>query len=164
MEVVVQVKEKHLAVDICPLYVRVGFARAVGGFTRRPNIALAYGLHEIRIIRAIGRGMREQRRQPSVAIYDNTVQVVYKVEPILGELRASLATLTMPPLQKVVEVCSIASSASFTPDDDFRTFRLLQAGQKEYGVEIYGPHGTKIKAFETFFVKVLGDKASEIFL
>lgn len=162
MDLAVHLKERHLAFDVPPLYAKVGFAREIGGFDRHANIALVYGQREIRLIRALGLAMRRQRRLPRVAIYDNTVQVVCAVEHIVGELRAAIAKLRMPPLQKVIEACSVVSAAHFTPDEDFATFMSLYTKERRYVLEIYGPRGTGVRSFEAFDLAELGSEEMKV--
>ena len=157
MDLALNIRERHLVLDMPPLYAKVGFAREKGGFDKKPNIAFFYDAESIRIARAICEGMRRQRRLPRVALYRNSVQLVASVNPIPGECRSALNRLDMPRLAKKCTEFSLDSTASFMPEE-LPTFQKLFREQELFTVQIYGPRGEESKALESFIVSALEKK------
>jgi hypothetical protein len=163
MELVVNLRERHLVLDMPPLYGKVGFSREKDGINKRANIAFFYDEKTIRLARAIGRGMRAQRCLPRVAIYKNTVQMIASVNPIPEDSRAALSKLAIPRLVRKCEEFSLTSVASFV-SEELPTFQKLFREQEIFALEIYGPRGEELKAFETFLVSSLEKAEMQVVL
>lgn len=163
-------KGLQLTVEMEPEWVTVGYGHSGPGTPVHAAVAVGYEQEQLPLVKVVVEGLRAQHRSPTIAIFDDTVQICFLTSPVTPQCRDIIGRLPM--MSEVLDCLigfNITSMADvFRTDDAFKVFQRCYERDHQISLVLMevanvGPSGGNGEPFDILSVNELKAEFQRIF-
>lgn len=155
-------KKPRLILDFVPVNSVVGYVPITAKHARAA-IALQYRVEQISFIAPLLAQLQREARTPTVAIFEDTLQVLFSVRILPPQLAEYLRQEAALPMNLIgsLRVC-LASAANHEPDESYKFFRRCYERDGTFKFVVAGPDLSARVPGGDFQVSELLDRSQDV--